>query len=508
MECPHCQTANREGAHFCMNCGQPLPAAADPLAGAPSSPSVTNAASRVAEPTSEPTEIVDDRVASAASAGSEPAAAPAPDLPAPSDSGDALPASAEQLVAQDEASATQLDQDGGLLTGPDSTIASEPSTGAPAPLAAGEMIARRFQIVELLTTEAKANLYRAHDLAICPACNAEAMDTDDAFCPQCGAERGTVGAPATRLLHEAWSPEALSALEEDGVWQEGRFYLPAAREDIPTPEGGASNAAPSGVVLRVGYASDVGRVRELDEDSIGVIVLAGVYEGTMAPALGLFIVADGMGGHAGGEVASRLAVQTIGERLTSRILLPAFAGTELPSSEAARAQVIDAIQEANARIWRLAQERGNDMGCTLTLALVLGNRAYIANVGDSRTYVWGRAGLRQATIDHSVIASLIAAGLARPEELYTHPERSVIYRALGVAETVEVDVWEEPLEAGEGLLLCCDGVWEALRDEGIAEALSTESEPQAACAELVRRANLTGGDDNLSVILVKAEAVR
>jgi serine/threonine protein phosphatase PrpC len=506
MECPHCQTANREGAHFCMNCGRPLPAAADLPAGARPSLAATDAAGSSAETASEPAAVTDDQAASTAPTGAEPAAARTPDLLAPSDFGDAFPASAEQPVAQDEASATQPDQDDGLPTGPDSAVASEPPTNAPTPLAAGEMIAGRFQIVELLTTEAEANLYRTYDLAICPACGEEAPTTDEAFCPQCGAERETVGAPVARLLHEAWSPEALGAREQDGVWQGGRFYLPAARADAPTPDEGAPNAAPAGMILRVGYASDTGRVRELDEDSIGVITLAGVYEGMTTPALGLFIVADGMGGHEGGEVASRLAVQIIGEWLTSRVLLPAFAGAGLPASEAARAQVVDAIQEANGRIWRLAQERGNDMGCTLTLALVLGPQAYIANVGDSRTYVWGRAGLRQATVDHSVIASLIAAGLARPEELYTHPERSVIYRALGVAETVEVDVWEEQLQPGEGLLLCCDGVWEALRDEGIADVLGMEGEPQAACAEIIRRANLAGGEDNLSVILVKEEA--
>ena len=168
---------------------------------------------------------------------------------------------------------------------------------------------------------------------------------------------------------------------------------------------------------------------------------------------------------------------------------------------------LEAISRANERVHHLAQERANDMGCTLTLALVLDGKAYIANVGDSRTYIHNQKGLRQITTDHSVVASLIAAGMAEPEELYTHDDRHVVYRAIGNKPTVEVDIFEGGLLPGDTLLLCCDGLWEAIRDEGLEEALLTKFDLQAACDEMIRQANLAGGEENISVILVKVGAV-
>jgi serine/threonine protein phosphatase PrpC len=101
------------------------------------------------------------------------------------------------------------------------------------------------------------------------------------------------------------------------------------------------------------------------------------------------------------------------------------------------------------------------------------------------------------------VASLVTAGVLAPEELFTHPDRSVIYRSIGAKPTVEVDTFEEPLVPGDTLLLCCDGLWEAIRDEGIEEVLLSYPDPQAACDEMIRRANLAGGEDNISVIVVK-----
>jgi len=214
-----------------------------------------------------------------------------------------------------------------------------------------------------------------------------------------------------------------------------------------------------------------------------------------------------MGGHEGGEVASKIAVQIIADRLIQNVLLRQFTEGDRPLAEAVRDHLTEAISEANEQVYRLARERANDMGCTLTIALVMDGQAHIANVGDSRTYIYGREGLRQITTDHSVVASLIAAGMAEPEELYTHPDRHVVYRALGTKSTVEVDIWEEGLAPDDTLLLCCDGLWEAIRNEGIEEVLLTQFDSQAACVEMVRRANQAGGEDNISVIMVKVGAI-
>ena len=370
----------------------------------------------------------------------------------------------------------------------------------------GTVVAGRYEIVEFLESDADANLYSAHDLAICPRCRQERDRSDNEYCSECGVALEIAGPPVLCKLQEALSLEVFGANADEGIFDNGQFYLPLPEEQmvaLPPDE----PAFPYGMTLSVGYASDVGEVRDLDEDSMCVFTLSGVYESVADPTLGLFIVADGMGGHEGGEVASKIAVQIIADRLIQNLLLRRFTEEDKPLGEAVRDHLTEAISDANEQVYRLAQERANDMGCTLTMALVMDGQAYIANVGDSRTYTYGPEGLKQITTDHSVVASLIAAGMAEPEELYTHPDRHVIYRALGTKSTVEVDIWEEGLVPGDNLLLCCDGLWEAIRNEGIEEVLLTQFDPQAACVEMVRQANQAGGEDNISVIMVKVGAI-
>ncbi len=381
-----------------------------------------------------------------------------------------------------------------------------PAAEALPPLTPGTVIAGRFEIVELLGSDAGGNLYSAHDLVLCPSCREERDQSDDEYCTQCGVALDTAGPPVLCRLQEALLPEVFGANADDGVFHDGRFYLPLPEEAMVTLPP-VEPAFPYGMTLSVGYASDVGQVRDLDEDSLCVFTLSGVYESVADPTLGLFIVADGIGGHEGGEVASKIAVQIIADQLIRNLLLRRFREEDQPLGEAVRTHVTEAINDANEQVRRLAQERANDMGCTLTLALVMDGKAYVANVGDSRTYVYNQQGLKQITTDHSVVASLIAAGIAEPEELYTHPDRHVIYRALGTKPTIEVDIWEEGLVPGDTLLLCCDGLWESIRDEGIQDVLLTQFDPQAACDEMVRQANQAGGEDNISVIMVKVGAV-
>ena len=162
-----------------------------------------------------------------------------------------------------------------------------------------------------------------------------------------------------------------------------------------------------------------------------------------------------------------------------------------------------ATEKANDGVYLERQKRGNDMGTTITTALIRDWMLYLGHVGDCRAYRWSEKGLEQLTTDHSIVASMVAAGTAKPEEVYTHPQRSVIYRCIGDRPTVDVDLISCALNPGDRLVVCCDGLWEMVRDEGIEEVMLSESDPQLACDVLIERANLAGGVDNISVIVVQ-----
>jgi serine/threonine protein phosphatase PrpC len=213
-------------------------------------------------------------------------------------------------------------------------------------------------------------------------------------------------------------------------------------------------------------------------------------------------VADGMGGHEGGEVASRLAIQT-----AVRVLLRDLFGPELAGDALSTSEILDclgsAIRQANDQVYLERQKRENDMGTTLTAVFCKDWSLHFGHVGDCRAYRWGKEGLQQLTTDHSIVAGMAAAGTIQPEEIYTHPQRSVIYRCIGDQPTVEVDLGSIQLGPGERLLVCCDGLWEMLHNEGIEDTLLAEADPQTACDVMVHQANLAGGTDNISVIVVQ-----
>ena len=258
--------------------------------------------------------------------------------------------------------------------------------------------------------------------------------------------------------------------------------------------------------LNVGFQSDAGRRRELDEDGILTMHIASMSEGVCRQTLGFFAVADGIGGHQSGEVASREALRALGQQVLERVFLRVLnTGREIPAVRLT--EILDeSIGKVNKHLYDLRQERENDMGTTLTAALLLGNLALIANVGDSRTYLWRDSALKKVTQDHSLIASLIAAEIEPPEAIYTHEQKSLIFRSLGDKPEVQVDVFPEELLPGDRLVLCCDGVWEMIRDEGIEKIMMAESHPQRACNQMVKAANKAGGEDNISVIIVAIEA--
>lgn len=238
-------------------------------------------------------------------------------------------------------------------------------------------------------------------------------------------------------------------------------------------------------MLKVGYKSDVGKVRENNEDSFYV-----------DPKAGLFIVADGMGGHKAGEVASRMAVKRIREQLDASCL---------PQDEEGIQSVLrETIRKANAEIYRHGgwYEALRGMGTTVVVALIREGRLHVAHVGDSRAYLLQNGTLLQLTEDHTHVARMVREGQLSPEEARGHHLRHVLIRVLGGSEQVEVDLTVLPYQ-GEPLLLCTDGLTDMLEGGEIQEILSPLPEPQRACELLVEKAIENGGRDNVTVVVVK-----
>ncbi len=221
-------------------------------------------------------------------------------------------------------------------------------------------------------------------------------------------------------------------------------------------------------------------------------------ENGQAQQIGLFVVADGMGGHANGQDASRLAIQTIIDYVLPRLVH----GED--TRETAEKLLVDSVQLANQAVHQHNMENNADMGTTVTATLVVDGTAHVANVGDSRTYLYRASdGLTKVTRDHSVVASLVDAGIIKPDDIYTHPKRNQIYRSLGEKPFVEVDPFTVKLQPGDKLLLCSDGLWDMVRDPEIQHVLETPTpDSQQIGNNLISAALNGGGEDNVSVIVV------
>ncbi|MBP1467489.1 serine/threonine-protein phosphatase [Candidatus Chloroploca sp. M-50] len=259
------------------------------------------------------------------------------------------------------------------------------------------------------------------------------------------------------------------------------------------------NASPS---LPQGLAAtalrDIGQIREINQDSVFALLLTLPREGGDV-AVGLFLVADGMGGHEGGEIASRLAVRTVVEHMLSRLVMPIL---DDQMSEAIQPLLIGALEAANQLIWSEARRFGTDMGTTCTAALLVGTGLYLAHVGDTRAYLYGPEGLAQLTTDHSAVGRLIELGQLELEAAREHPLRNQLYRTIGQQPEVKVDFLYQPLGTGSHLLLCSDGLWGMLDDATIAATLQASVWPHQACQALIDQANQAGGEDNISAVVV------
>ncbi len=246
--------------------------------------------------------------------------------------------------------------------------------------------------------------------------------------------------------------------------------------------------------------TDIGRKRQRNEDSYLV-----------NDKLRLYVVADGMGGHAGGEFASRIAVSTVEEilkgedRANSGVPENTYLDSEAPEGDGPpQNRLKDAINRAGSMIVRRATEEPElrGMGTTATVMLFGEGKSYIAHVGDSRAYCVREGNITQITEDHSLVHEQLKSGLITEEEARTHQLKNIITRSVGVQEDVEVDTVVWKVETGDSYLICSDGLTNMLDDEEIREIVS-QNETEQAARMLVDHANESGGDDNITLILLR-----
>jgi len=242
--------------------------------------------------------------------------------------------------------------------------------------------------------------------------------------------------------------------------------------------------------------SNVGRVRSSNEDAWGVY-----------PDLQFYVVADGMGGHAAGEIASRMAVDSMREFIesslpASEVTWPADVDQKLPLPIR---RLVAAGKLANEKIFQSSRSESklNGMGTTMVAILVDQDTAYVAHVGDSRAYLIRDEKISRLTEDHSLINDYITQGLLKSEEAHQHPLKHVITRALGSSGRVEVDVKPVSIRNGDVFLLCSDGLSNLLTDEEMCTTgVDAVENPRSVCDRLIDFANLKGGEDNITVVVI------
>ena len=232
--------------------------------------------------------------------------------------------------------------------------------------------------------------------------------------------------------------------------------------------------------------TDAGFVREMNQD----------YYFSSDTAVGnlpnLFIVADGMGGHKAGDYASRYTIERV------------VASVSRNTGEEPIAIMKEAINKANELL--VAESREDEsksgMGTTLVIGTIIGNKLFVANIGDSRLYVVGQ-NMRQITRDHSLVDEMVRLGEINADEARVHPDKNIITRAVGTSDHVEADFFEVEITADDTILLCTDGLTNMVRDDEILDIIKKYDNAQAATMQLVKEANANGGRDNITVMIIK-----
>lgn len=251
--------------------------------------------------------------------------------------------------------------------------------------------------------------------------------------------------------------------------------------------------------LIAGCGQSVGKQRELNEDSLLAVTATMAGNSGNLP-FGLYIVADGMGGHQFGEVASNAAIRTVAGYILKKFHPHLFQVNAEPMEESFQEIMQAAVREAQRSI----QKEAPGSGTTLTAALVVGQQITVAHVGDSRAYfIYPDGRVDPITRDHSLVKRLEELGHITPEEAANYPHRNVLYRALGQGEIMDPDIFTVGFPQPGYLLVCSDGLWGVITEQDLVRSITEASNLQRACQNLVNAANTAGGPDNISVILVQ-----
>ncbi len=315
-------------------------------------------------------------------------------------------------------------------------------------------------------------------------------------------EHAAVGAPAEQLHHSSYGRVVPFVPPASGHPHPPTGYYSRVHLAAPIVPTSPSVARRPTTRLIVSTGLDVGLKRKdrPNEDSLLALQNTRVLRGNTCP-VGLFVVADGMGGHTNGQEASRLVIQTLSKTVVPSIIYG-------PTDDNYAELLAEGVHHANLEVYRRNRQEKANMGTTIAAALVVDTTAYVVSAGDSRVYLYrASSGLSQVTRDHSTVARLVENGLIPPEDIYTHPRRNEIYRSLGHHPSEDLDRFILALQPEDILLLCSDGLWEMVRDNQIEQIIaSTLHRPTQISAALVQAALEGGGKDNISVIVVYVKA--
>ena len=422
----------------------------------------------------------------------------------------------EESVETSETEAAEVaheqEESEGMQIPPDQPDTAATASGFPV-LPIGTNKLERYEVTQVISDSPQEHVYQVIDhqgYQHCWNCGSEQNAEGDEFCIDCGASLLNMPYIMHEYSTEQGDAETEGHVGDSHVLQgtivntfidQGHTYV------IEQPQAEQS-AFPNGVQLLAATDTDAGNVRrsEPNEDSTLVLLLQRNHESFSMP-YGVFIVADGLGGHDNGQVASRMTVNVIADRMVRELLAEPLkaekdGGSVPPFDEDALIALFrGAIEDANTVLCQKNQLDKTDMGSTITGFMVAGEHAYIINVGDSRTYMLRGKQLYQLTTDHSLVGQLVAGGLIEPDDVYTHPQRSQIFRSLGDKPNVQIDIFKQQLHPGDVLLSCSDGLWEMVRNPQIESILDNAPDPQKACTQLIEAANTNGGEDNISAVI-------